>query len=135
MSDWKLRQYFIVMVFLHYKWVIIEYCSICDVGNSCKVLDNVLEHVMGASHLDQVLCLLWVNCLPFPQVWKLKSLKSKNNLNIHFIFPIVVVTVGKPRLRLIDFKTSLWIPPYVKSRTTSGGFSLSIILSRVPHTY
>ncbi len=43
---------------VHHEGVIKEDSSIGDIGNSDQVPDNVLEQVMRAPHLDQVLGLL-----------------------------------------------------------------------------
>ena len=48
----------LLRVMVHHEGVIKEDCSIGDIGDSDEIPDNVLEHVMRAPHLDQVLCLL-----------------------------------------------------------------------------
>ena len=42
---------------VHHECVIVEDGGIGDAGDSGDVPDYVLEHVMRAPHLDQVLCL------------------------------------------------------------------------------
>ncbi len=44
---------------VHHEGVIIENASISDLGEGDQVPDNVLEQVMRAPHLDQVLLLFW----------------------------------------------------------------------------
>ena len=48
----------LLRVMVHHEGVIKEDCSIGDIGDSDEIPDNVLEQVMRAPHLDQVLCLL-----------------------------------------------------------------------------
>ena len=48
----------ILEVMVHHEGVIIKDGSIGDIGEGDQVPDNVLEHVMRAPHLDQVLGLL-----------------------------------------------------------------------------
>ena len=54
----------------HFESVIKENGSIGDICDSGEVSDNVLEHVMRASHLDQVLC------LPGGQICQLSIMKE-----------------------------------------------------------
>ena len=57
LPDWHVHEkIFVVMV--HHECVIKEDCSIGHIGYGDQVPDNVLEHVMGTPHLDQVLGLL-----------------------------------------------------------------------------
>ena len=49
----------VLEVMVHHEGIIKENCSIGDICDSDQVPDNVLEQVMRASHLDQVLSLLW----------------------------------------------------------------------------
>ena len=48
----------VLEVMVHHEGVIKEDCSIGDIGDSDQIPDNVLEEIMRAPHLDQVLCLL-----------------------------------------------------------------------------
>ena len=115
---------------MHKEWFIKEYRSIGDICSCDQVPDNVLEHVMRAPHLDQVLCLLLGNSWPFP---KIILRKVEEKLTPHLMFPMVEVTVGRPKVKLSDLMTSLFTPPWVMSSTRSGGLLVSIISSMIPH--
>lgn len=60
----------ILEVMVHNEGVIIEDGSICDIGDSDQVPDNVLEHVMWSPHLDQVLGLLRSQFFPLTNKFK-----------------------------------------------------------------
>lgn len=49
---------------VHHEGVIKEDSSIRDISNSDQVPDNVLEQIMRAPNLNQVLSLFWRQILP-----------------------------------------------------------------------
>ena len=67
---------------VHHEGVIIEDCRSVDFVDSDKVPDNVGEQVMRAPHLDQVLCLLGSQSLPFTKINNINRLKVYNNVKI-----------------------------------------------------
>ena len=54
----------LLRVMVHHEGVIIEDCSIVNIGDGDQVPDNVREQVVRAPQLDQVLCLLWSQFIP-----------------------------------------------------------------------
>ena len=75
--DMNVQQKLLRVMVHHHEGVIIEDCSIVNIGDGDQVPDNVREQVVRAPQLDQVLCLLWSQFIP------LTKYKSKKNVKIN----------------------------------------------------
>ena len=67
---------------IHHECFIKEDGSIGDIGDIDNVPDNVMEHVMRAPHLDQVLCLHRSKICPLAVMKKVILCYFTNNLTL-----------------------------------------------------
>ena len=76
--DMNVQQKLLRVMVHHHEGVIIEDCSIVNIGDGDQVPDNVREQVMRPSNLDQVLCLLRSQFFP------LTKFKNINHLKLYY---------------------------------------------------